>query len=206
MFYSPASQFEFKRAGIYDDVVERALVPNGVAFRDLEGRKLFGMPGAGQLALLQSELTSIVSRHLAKEKDAVVLWSHTVTGLGQDESGAWVDVETPDGKQQLRAQYIVGCDGGSSAVRRGLFGKDAMPGFTWDQQLVASDVGFLFSDETSMNLCELTVARSDTTSGPLYLMLSTVICSFIRRTPSLLSAPAREIRTIGGSSTGIWSV
>ena len=38
-----------------------------------------------------------------------------VTGFAQDDSG--VDVELSDG-QSLRAQYLVGCDGGRSLVRR----------------------------------------------------------------------------------------
>ena len=38
-----------------------------------------------------------------------------VTGFAQDETG--VDVELSDG-QSLRAEYLVGCDGGRSLVRK----------------------------------------------------------------------------------------
>jgi 3-(3-hydroxy-phenyl)propionate hydroxylase len=38
-----------------------------------------------------------------------------VTGFAQDDTG--VDVELPDG-QRIRAQYLVGCDGGRSLVRK----------------------------------------------------------------------------------------
>jgi hypothetical protein len=38
-----------------------------------------------------------------------------VTGFAQDDTG--VDVEVPDG-QSLRAEYLVGCDGGRSLIRR----------------------------------------------------------------------------------------
>jgi flavin-dependent dehydrogenase len=38
-----------------------------------------------------------------------------VTGIAQDDTG--VDVELPDG-QSLRAQYLVGCDGGRSLIRK----------------------------------------------------------------------------------------
>src|SRR6476469_9909554 len=39
-----------------------------------------------------------------------------VTGFGQDDNG--VDVQVSDG-QSLRAQYLVGCDGGRSLIRKG---------------------------------------------------------------------------------------
>ena len=38
-----------------------------------------------------------------------------VTGFAQDDTG--VDVELSDG-QSLRAQYLVGCDGGRSLIRK----------------------------------------------------------------------------------------
>ena len=38
-----------------------------------------------------------------------------VTGFAQDDTG--VEVELSDGKS-LRAQYLVGCDGGRSVVRK----------------------------------------------------------------------------------------
>src|SRR5262249_3144193 len=40
---------------------------------------------------------------------------HEVTGFAQDDTG--VDVELADG-QTLRADYLVGCDGGRSLIRR----------------------------------------------------------------------------------------
>lgn len=141
VFYNVVSQHEFKRAGVYDDIVNHGFVTNRVAFRDLTGKRLFEMPGGGQIALLQKDLVALISKKFQEQEGAAeILWNHTVVDLGQEESKAWVDVETPSGKQRLEAQYIVGCDGGSSAVRRGLFGQDAMPGFTWDKQLVAADV------------------------------------------------------------------
>ncbi|KAJ3519628.1 hypothetical protein NM208_g14052 [Fusarium decemcellulare] len=106
----------------------------------MQGKKLFSMPGGGLIALLQDQLSAVVTRHLQMQKHAEILWNHTVLGLGQDADHAWVDVDTPQGKQRLEAQYIVGCDGASSTVRRELLGREAMPGFTWDKQLVAADV------------------------------------------------------------------
>ncbi|MFD3400572.1 FAD-dependent monooxygenase [Kribbella sp. NPDC058693] len=43
---------------------------------------------------------------------------HTVTGLVQREGQVALTVSTPDGQRQFEAAYVVGCDGGHSAVRR----------------------------------------------------------------------------------------
>jgi 2-polyprenyl-6-methoxyphenol hydroxylase-like FAD-dependent oxidoreductase len=40
--------------------------------------------------------------------------------LAQDPNGAVATVRNPDGVRQIRARYIVGCDGGASAVRKQL--------------------------------------------------------------------------------------
>ena len=45
------------------------------------------------------------------------LFGHTVTALAQDRSGVDVRIETPRGQRTLRAQFVVGCDGGASTTR-----------------------------------------------------------------------------------------
>lgn len=143
VFYNAASQFEFKRAGIHDDVFQRGFQVRSAAFRDKHGKRLFTMPGAGQIGLIQKDLASIVQEHLSKgdhQGSSKIMWSCAVTGVGQDSASAWVDADTPDGPQRITAKYVVGCDGGASAVRRALFGQDALRGFTWEKPLVAVDV------------------------------------------------------------------
>lgn len=70
-----------------------------------------------------------------------VRFEHKVVGTGQDKDKAWVDVEVGDEKKQERieADYLVGCDGASSAVRRSLYGKD-WPGKTWDCRFIVQNV------------------------------------------------------------------
>lgn len=73
-----------------------------------------------------------------------------VVGVGQDEDGevggrAWVEVKRKGGEvEREEADYVVGCDGANSIVRRSLFG-DQFPGFTWDAQIIATNVCLLFS-------------------------------------------------------------
>ncbi|KAI4850909.1 FAD binding domain-containing protein, partial [Aureobasidium sp. EXF-8845] len=64
--------------------------------------------------------------------------------IGQTEDKAWVDVETSKGSKRLTADYIVGCDGAKSIVRRRLFGADGFPGHTLEEQIVATNTYYDF--------------------------------------------------------------
>jgi 3-(3-hydroxy-phenyl)propionate hydroxylase len=66
------------------------------------------------MALLQSHFERIMSGWL-DELGVAILREREVTGLKQDDGG--VDVALSDGRS-LRAQYLVGCDGGRSVVRK----------------------------------------------------------------------------------------
>lgn len=140
VFYQPVSLYEFKRAGILDDVMAAASQPRSVGWRDLEGKRLFGLSATGMVVLTLNKLVMIIQEHISKERDARILWKHTVVDMGQDKQKAWVEVETPQGRKHMEASYVIGCDGGKSIVRRCLFGDRSMAGFTWDRQLVAADV------------------------------------------------------------------
>jgi len=66
------------------------------------------------MALLQSHFERILAGWLG-ELGVPILREREVTGFTQDNGG--VDVALSDGSS-LRAQYLVGCDGGRSAVRK----------------------------------------------------------------------------------------
>lgn len=66
------------------------------------------------LALLQSHFERIMSGWI-DELGVRILREHEVAGFAQDDDG--VDVALSDGTS-LRAQYLVGCDGGRSVVRK----------------------------------------------------------------------------------------
>ena len=76
---------------------------------------------------------------------AEIRYGSKVVEIGQDGEKAWVDVERMgDGgvtTERREADYVVGCDGANSIVRRKLFGDWEWPGFTWDKQIVATNVG-----------------------------------------------------------------
>ncbi|MEU8506859.1 rifampin monooxygenase [Streptomyces brevispora] len=68
------------------------------------------------LSTLQPVTERLLNEH-AVELGAELRRGCDVTGLGQDEDG--VSVELADGTR-LRSRYLVGCDGGRSAVRKAL--------------------------------------------------------------------------------------
>jgi 2-polyprenyl-6-methoxyphenol hydroxylase-like FAD-dependent oxidoreductase len=65
------------------------------------------------LALWQKDFERILAAWV-DELEVPLVREREVTGFAQDDAG--VDVELSDG-QSLRAEYLVGCDGGRSAVR-----------------------------------------------------------------------------------------
>ncbi|MBT2521697.1 FAD-dependent monooxygenase [Arthrobacter sp. ISL-28] len=66
------------------------------------------------LGLWQNHIERILAGWV-RELGVPIYYGHEVTGFKQDETG--VDVELSDG-QPLRAQYLAGCDGGRSLVRK----------------------------------------------------------------------------------------
>jgi 2-polyprenyl-6-methoxyphenol hydroxylase-like FAD-dependent oxidoreductase len=66
------------------------------------------------LGIWQSKIERIMAAWIA-ELSVRVYYEAEVTGFAQDNSG--VDVELADGRS-LRARYLVGCDGGRSAIRK----------------------------------------------------------------------------------------
>lgn len=72
-----------------------------------------------------------------------VKFNHKVVNTGQNEDEAWVDVEVGEGetkeKKRFVADYVVGCDGATSAVRKALFGRE-WPGQTFASHLLVQNV------------------------------------------------------------------
>jgi 2-polyprenyl-6-methoxyphenol hydroxylase-like FAD-dependent oxidoreductase len=66
------------------------------------------------LGIWQNQIERIMAAWIA-ELPVRIYYGCEVTGFAQDDTG--VDVERSDG-QSLRAQYLVGCDGGRSVIRQ----------------------------------------------------------------------------------------
>jgi 2-polyprenyl-6-methoxyphenol hydroxylase-like FAD-dependent oxidoreductase len=145
--YAPSAMFEFKRAGILDEVREKGLSPRGICWRLGDTTFLAGMsrePEDTEYAmrvLPLDQLGPLIVRHFESYPNTQILWGHKVVGVKQDENSATAIVETADGeRQEITGDYLVGADGASSSVRTALFGKE-YPGETLPQQIVATNVG-----------------------------------------------------------------
>lgn len=146
--YAAPAVYELSRAGVTDEMFSKGFIPNGVCWRKLDGTRLAGLDMEGvipkdypynMVCYPLDKLGPLLLKHALKQPNVEVHWSHEVLKTGQDDSSAWVTVKTPEGEREIVADYIVGCDGASSIVRRQLFG-DEFPGFTWDDQIVATNV------------------------------------------------------------------
>ena len=66
------------------------------------------------LTLMQTHVEWLLEAHLV-ELGGQVRWSSGITGFDQDADGVTVRIND---SEQIRADYLVGCDGGRSAVRK----------------------------------------------------------------------------------------
>ena len=82
----------------------------------------------------QYKMTASIAAEYADGGDFDVRFSHSVTGLSQSGDFVEVEIAGPDGPQRMRADYVIGCDGGRSAVRKGA--DIEFEGFTYPEQFI----------------------------------------------------------------------
>jgi 3-(3-hydroxy-phenyl)propionate hydroxylase/6-hydroxy-3-succinoylpyridine 3-monooxygenase len=104
----------------------------------LDGRTPFPY----NLHLGQHRLAEIALRRLAQFPHASVRFNTRLIGLTQNPDGVTLQVMTPSGPEEMRAQWIVGADGAASTVRQQLALDFA--GMTWPERFVATNVFFDF--------------------------------------------------------------
>jgi 2-polyprenyl-6-methoxyphenol hydroxylase-like FAD-dependent oxidoreductase len=118
---SRAGGFHSRTIEVFDQrgVADRFLAEGQVAQAAMFGTTVLDMSDFPtrhpySLGIWQSKIERIMADWLA-ELPARMYYGSEVTGFAQDEDG--VDVELADGGS-LRAQYLVGCDGGRSVIRK----------------------------------------------------------------------------------------
>jgi 2-polyprenyl-6-methoxyphenol hydroxylase-like FAD-dependent oxidoreductase len=94
------------------------------------------------LHLGQHRLAEIALRRLAEFSQASVRFNTRLTDLSQDAQGVTLQVITPTGPEEIRANWVVGADGAGSTVRRQL--SLDFDGMTWPERFVATNVYFDF--------------------------------------------------------------
>ena len=100
-----------------------------------QARAAVGMPGAAHFALIPLDLqkagdlglralfiqqaaTEDILRGYARELDVEIRVGCELTAVHQDAEGVDVGFDGPQGPAELRARFVVGCDGGASTVRK----------------------------------------------------------------------------------------
>jgi 2-polyprenyl-6-methoxyphenol hydroxylase-like FAD-dependent oxidoreductase len=142
---------ELDRAGVLDEIQEAGFFPSGVCWRTKEGTVIGGIRNTNgvpeeyryrMVCLPLGQVIQLMHRHLKQYPTVEIKMEHRVVGVGQDDTNAWVYVgENPSSESfKLEADYVVGCDGANSQVRRALFGDWNFPGWSWDKQIVATNV------------------------------------------------------------------
>lgn len=137
------------RAGILDKVIEQGFIPADASWRKPNGEWIIGLERLDTLVsglphtviLPVGSLSALLLEEVRKLPSVAFHWGQRVLRAGQDGNGikAWVEVEDPTSNitQRLEADFVIGCDGGSSVVRKSI---SEFPGSTWPMQLVAVNV------------------------------------------------------------------
>jgi 3-(3-hydroxy-phenyl)propionate hydroxylase len=96
-----------------------------------------------RLHLEQHRLTPIILAKLRECPAAEVRFSHEVADFTQTAEKVTVTAKTPGGTEQLESQWLVGADGGRSAVRRCM--GVAFDGYTWPERFVVASTSYDFA-------------------------------------------------------------
>jgi 3-(3-hydroxy-phenyl)propionate hydroxylase len=93
-----------------------------------------------RLHVEQYKLTPLLQRRLQSLGGADLRFGHTFLDAAQDADGVTARIETPGGIERLRGRYLVGADGGRSAVRHTM-GVD-FEGFTWPERFLVASTAY----------------------------------------------------------------
>jgi 3-(3-hydroxy-phenyl)propionate hydroxylase len=130
--------------GVTKKVIPLGLISNAYRFHDRVTntvvaefnldlmRDEFRFPFALQYE--QYKMTASIAAEYANAGDFDVRFSHSVTGLTQGADDVEIEIATPDGPTRMRADYVIGCDGGRSSVRKGA--DIGFEGFTYPERFI----------------------------------------------------------------------
>jgi 3-(3-hydroxy-phenyl)propionate hydroxylase len=140
------------RLGVTEQIVPLGLISSAYRFHD---RVSHSVVAEFDLSLMRDEfrypfvlqyeqykLTASITAEYANTDDFDVRFSHCVTGLTETADGIDVEIGSPSGTERLRADYVIGCDGGRSTVRR-LAGIE-FDGFTYPERFIKIATSFDF--------------------------------------------------------------
>ncbi|HET7669365.1 MAG TPA: FAD-dependent monooxygenase, partial [Burkholderiales bacterium] len=138
-----------EQLGLMPEYIDQGLVAPVFQFWDRPTMRLIAEFDFGRLRgetsypyVVQTEQHKLALMGIARLRamaNATVRMGTRVTGLSQDENH--VEVQTPEGP--LRADFVIGCDGGRSTVRKSL--GIEFEGFTWPERFLVITTKFDFA-------------------------------------------------------------
>ena len=151
--YAPSAIRVLNRAGVLEDVRREGFIPKNMTWRKIDGTEIVKITDVSQpwnpeaLTVLPLNLLgAVLLSHAEKNCNVTIKWNSLVVDVGSDEHEAWAVIKHANGKEtRVTADYLCGCDGGTSQVRRSLFGDKNFPGKTWDAQIIATNVSISYA-------------------------------------------------------------
>lgn len=151
VYHAPTVEM-LDRLGLLDELKAAGILKQDYQFRTIDG----GLLAAPNMSVLtpedtaypfnlhmpQHELASAILRNLLTIPGASVRWNSRVMDVKQDSGGVTLTVENGGESRELRCDWLIGADGGSSTVRRasGL----SFEGYTHPERLVSTNVVYDF--------------------------------------------------------------
>lgn len=109
----------------------------------VKAQKIDGIKWDYQLHVGQHEVARVAMEH-ARRLGVEVLFGRELVALADDGQGVVAQVQGPDGPESFAAQWLIGCDGARSTVRK--LAGIAFAGHTWPERFVATNVRFPFGE------------------------------------------------------------
>lgn len=138
--------------GVTEQIIPLGLISSAYRFHDRVSDSVVAEFDLGQMRdefrfpyVLQYEqykLTASIAAEYGNAADFDVRFSHAVTGLTETADGVDVEFSTPAGTERIDADYVIGCDGGRSTVRK-LAGIE-FEGFTYPERFIKIATSFDF--------------------------------------------------------------
>ncbi|KAH8929324.1 FAD/NAD(P)-binding domain-containing protein [Atractiella rhizophila] len=152
--YRGPAVLELQRAGILTDVRKRGIQTTDMMWRKIDGSyiggtdsaKLFpdGHPNQAVCVTLgQYDLSLIILEHAASLPNFKLHFDSSVSAINDGADLVEVTTTSANGEEKKwKSEYLIGCDGGTSSVRKLL--DLPFEGFTFDNPVIANNVYFPF--------------------------------------------------------------
>ena len=129
-----------------DKILDRGFYVKNMAWRKHGGEKIVEIRNLDSLNMPDKMISyplnllgEITLEELLTLPNVSVEWEHRVVGLTQDEGSVSIRADHQGSQRTFVADFVVGCDGARSGVRKALLGRD-FSGYTLGTQMVTTNV------------------------------------------------------------------